>query len=153
MLPDPFFTGPGLDRADALRAFPERIAALAAHPAARQLVWDNGAPALDEAGRLQWRAVDGELPLFLGLAGEAPRFSQLPPGDGWWQPLDQLAGAGLPTLYRRAQPRQLAPPPRLLLGVRKDHSAQSRRLVARLRRLRRRTLSARRPGRDHARRA
>ena len=25
-----------------------------------------------------------------------------PRGDGWWQPLDALAGAGLPTLYRRA---------------------------------------------------
>jgi len=25
-----------------------------------------------------------------------------PVGEGWWQPLDQLAGAGLPTLYRRA---------------------------------------------------
>jgi len=25
-----------------------------------------------------------------------------PEGDGWWQPLDQLAEAGLPTLYRRA---------------------------------------------------
>jgi A/G-specific adenine glycosylase len=25
-----------------------------------------------------------------------------PVGDGWWQPLDQLADAGLPTLYRKA---------------------------------------------------
>jgi A/G-specific adenine glycosylase len=25
-----------------------------------------------------------------------------PDGDGWWQPLDRLAEAGLPTLYRRA---------------------------------------------------
>jgi A/G-specific adenine glycosylase len=25
-----------------------------------------------------------------------------PAGDGWWQPLDRLADAGLPTLYRRA---------------------------------------------------
>jgi A/G-specific adenine glycosylase len=25
-----------------------------------------------------------------------------PPGAGWWHPLDELAGAGLPTLYRRA---------------------------------------------------
>ena len=23
-------------------------------------------------------------------------------GDGWWQPIDRLAEAGLPTLYRRA---------------------------------------------------
>ena len=25
-----------------------------------------------------------------------------PPGDGWWQPLDEIAEAGLPTLYARA---------------------------------------------------
>ena len=25
-----------------------------------------------------------------------------PVGEGWWQPLDRLADAGLPTLYRRA---------------------------------------------------
>jgi A/G-specific adenine glycosylase len=25
-----------------------------------------------------------------------------PRGEGWWQPLDGLADAGLPTLYRRA---------------------------------------------------
>ena len=25
-----------------------------------------------------------------------------PSGEGWWQPLDSLAEAGLPTLYRRA---------------------------------------------------
>lgn len=25
-----------------------------------------------------------------------------PPADGWWQPIDRLADAGLPTLYRRA---------------------------------------------------
>lgn len=31
-----------------------------------------------------------------------------PPGDGWWQPLDQLGNAGLPTLYRRAAEACLA---------------------------------------------
>ena len=25
-----------------------------------------------------------------------------PSGEGWWQPLDKLAQAGLPTLYRKA---------------------------------------------------
>ena len=29
-------------------------------------------------------------------------------GDGWWQPLDRLDGAGLPTLYRRAADLMLA---------------------------------------------
>lgn len=31
-----------------------------------------------------------------------------PPGDGWWQPVDQLGDAGLPTLYRRAAEAALA---------------------------------------------
>ena len=31
-----------------------------------------------------------------------------PSGDGWWQPLDQLSEAGLPTLYRRASELVLA---------------------------------------------
>ena len=31
-----------------------------------------------------------------------------PPGDGWWQRIDDLAGAGLPTLYRRAVEAGLA---------------------------------------------
>ena len=80
MLPDPFFSGPGLDRADALRAHPERIAALLRHPAARQLMWDGGAPALDAGGLLCWGDVESNPPLFLGLDGDAPRFSHVPPG-------------------------------------------------------------------------
>jgi A/G-specific adenine glycosylase len=32
-----------------------------------------------------------------------------PVGEGWWQPLDTLAQAGLPTLYRRAADLALAP--------------------------------------------
>ena len=35
-----------------------------------------------------------------------------PGGDGWWQPLDQLDEAGLPTLYRRAAQAVLASAPR-----------------------------------------
>jgi A/G-specific adenine glycosylase len=31
-----------------------------------------------------------------------------PSGDGWWQPLDRLGEAGLPTLYRRASEQVLA---------------------------------------------
>ncbi len=33
---------------------------------------------------------------------------QAPCGDGWWQPIDRLAEAGLPTLYRRAAESVLA---------------------------------------------
>jgi A/G-specific adenine glycosylase len=29
-------------------------------------------------------------------------------GEGWWQPLEQLSQAGLPTLYRRAAELALA---------------------------------------------
>ena len=31
-----------------------------------------------------------------------------PVGEGWWQPLDRLAQAGLPTLYRKAAAAALA---------------------------------------------
>jgi len=36
-----------------------------------------------------------------------------PSGDGWWQPLDRLGEAGLPTLYRRASEQVLARSARL----------------------------------------
>jgi NAD+ diphosphatase len=72
--PDIFFAGPGLDRADQLREQPELIAELAAAPGARQLVWSEGLPALDEQGFLRWTRVD-EPALFLGLDGERACFS------------------------------------------------------------------------------
>jgi NAD+ diphosphatase len=80
--PDAFFSGPGLDRADPLRAQPERIAEFARDPAARMLAWDNGAPAVDEQGDLVWRAMDpDDAPLFIGLDGDRPRFSGIPDGS------------------------------------------------------------------------
>ena len=81
MPPKPFFSGPGLDRADHLRAQPDAIRQMASHPAALQLVWENGAPAIGEFGRLSWQAVSGAPPLFLGLDGNSPRFSHLPDGS------------------------------------------------------------------------
>ena len=80
MPPDPFFAGEGLDRADHLRADPSAIAALREHSGALELLWANGAPAIDDAGRLRWHEISGEPPLFLGLDGTAPRFSNLPDG-------------------------------------------------------------------------
>ena len=77
MPPDAFFSGPGLDRADLLRAQPEGLAELAAREDARQLVWAEGLPALGEAGLVLWEAVS-EPTLFLGLDGDEPRFSALP---------------------------------------------------------------------------
>lgn len=78
MLPDAFFSGEGLDRADHLRADPDAIAALAGEADARTLVWQDGAPAIDEQGKLLWQQVEGPPPLFLGLNHGTPRFSGLP---------------------------------------------------------------------------
>jgi NAD+ diphosphatase len=74
--PEPFFSGPGLDRADPLRATPEKIAELAGREDARQLGWRDGLPEMDERGRLVWREVSNPA-LFLGLNGGSPRFSDL----------------------------------------------------------------------------
>ena len=81
MPPEPFFAGEGFDRADHLRADPSAIAKLWDHADARQLVWDEGAPAIDEAGKLRWEPIQGSPPLFLGFDQGAPRFSALPDGD------------------------------------------------------------------------
>ena len=78
MPPEPFFAGPGIDRADALRNRPEAVAALLARPDARALVWADGVPWLDSAGSLTWREATGAEPLFLGLDDGAPRFAALP---------------------------------------------------------------------------
>ena len=76
--PEPFFAGPGLDRADALRARPEEIERLRASPSARSLAWSDGAPALGADGRLGWTGATGEEALFLGFdASGAPCFSAL----------------------------------------------------------------------------
>ena len=81
MPPEPFFAGEGLDRADHLRADPAAIAALQNERGAGQLVWENGAPAIDEQGRLRWEPIEGEPSLFLGLNNGKPRFSALPDGE------------------------------------------------------------------------
>ena len=75
---EPFLSGPGIDRADALRNRPEAIAALLASPDARALVWADGAPALDADGGLIWAEIAGDEPLFLGLDRGQPRFASLP---------------------------------------------------------------------------
>lgn len=75
--PEAFFSGSGLDRADLLRAQPDRLAELAGCGEARELAWADGMPLLDAEGRLTWDAIR-EPVLFLGLDGDAPRFSPLP---------------------------------------------------------------------------
>lgn len=77
MRPEPFFSGPGLDRADVLRAQPEAISKLATQDRARELVWSEGLPAIGEDGRLIWRDVTAP-ELFLGLDGDEPRFTAIP---------------------------------------------------------------------------
>ena len=74
MPPEPFFSGAGIDRADLLRADPERVAELARSAEARQLVWRDGLPAVGEDGRLEWAAVTSP-DLFLGIDHGRPHFS------------------------------------------------------------------------------
>jgi len=75
------FTVNPLDRAGNERADPDWIAARAADPAARAMLFWRGRPLLDgariawlEMGALDWLPRDGE-PVFLGLDAGAPRFA------------------------------------------------------------------------------
>ena len=77
LLLEPFFSGNGLDRADALRGSPEEIRALAQRQDARELVWDGGLPVLSGAGRLCWQPVRSP-DLFLGIGEDGPCFSPVP---------------------------------------------------------------------------
>ena len=74
--PEPFFSGPGLDRADALRADEPALKTLALDSEARQLQWIRGLPELTAEGRLVW-ASPSDPQLFLGLDGKSPRFSAI----------------------------------------------------------------------------
>jgi NAD+ diphosphatase len=98
--PEPFFAGDGLDRADHLRANPDAIAELRERPDARNLTWNNGAPQVDEQGRLMWQPVSGDPPLFLGLDDGAPRFSILPDGTA---PIDARAHFALLAMLNPTQ--------------------------------------------------
>lgn len=72
-----FFSGEGLDRADALRADPVALAEMSQRPDARELVWRDGMPAISRNGSLEWRPVQSS-EVFLGLALGEPRFSAIP---------------------------------------------------------------------------
>jgi NAD+ diphosphatase len=92
------FTGCKIDRADNLRLLPERIADLAAAPAARVLALAGLDPELDGEGRLIWSpmpaiADPGQL-IFLGLRDEAALFAPLvsaEPGQRAWAVFKLLA--------------------------------------------------------------
>ena len=73
MPPEPFFSGPGIDRADQVRVDPLRLAELTG-AGARQLIWRDGLPAVGTDGRLEWQAASAT-DLFLGIQDGEPRFS------------------------------------------------------------------------------
>ena len=76
--PEPFFCGPGLDRADALRSDERALETLAAREDASELQWGDGLPILSGEGRLTWSA-PSRPDLFLGLDGSSPRYSAVQP--------------------------------------------------------------------------
>jgi NAD+ diphosphatase len=72
--PEPFFSGPGIDRADQVRVDQDRLAEIASRDDGLQLLWRDGLPAVGEDGRLEWKlATSSEL--FLGIMDGRPRFS------------------------------------------------------------------------------
>jgi len=72
--PEPFFSGPGIDRADQVRVDEARLAEIARREDGLQLQWRDGLPAIGADGRLEWqRAASSDL--FLGIQDGAPRFS------------------------------------------------------------------------------
>jgi len=71
--PEPFFSGPGIDRADQIRVDPTRLAEATANGAS-QLVWRDGLPAIGPDGRLEWEPATSP-DLFLGLQDGEPRVS------------------------------------------------------------------------------
>jgi len=71
--PEPFFSGPGIDRADQVRVDPAQLSALL-DKGASQLVWRDGLPAIGTDGRLEWeRATSPDL--FLGIQDGQTRVS------------------------------------------------------------------------------
>lgn len=101
------FSGSRLDRADHVRAAPERLAALQ-NARARLLVLDGLSPVLDAQGGLVWGSLADADPasdlVFLGLDGdrgcfaEVPRMldgSTAPPNPRLWQAIASLDSADL----------------------------------------------------------
>jgi A/G-specific adenine glycosylase len=66
--------------------------------------WTEDAPATASPTLASIRHVFTHFALDLAIVrADTPSTS-----EGWWQPLDRLAEAGLPTLYRRASEQVLA---------------------------------------------
>jgi NAD+ diphosphatase len=85
----PGFTGADINRADILRAHPEKIAELAEQSNARILRLHGLDPVLDEAGNLEWMSLEsgGGERIFLGLRNGVPLFAPfaaVQPGQRAW---------------------------------------------------------------------
>ena len=106
--PEPFFSGPGLDRADQVRVDPARLAELAGSEGARQLVWRDGLPAVGDDGRLEWQPASAP-DLFLGIR-TASRASPPPSSRMPMRGRRSTRSARLPTTKRRSSPRRSASP-------------------------------------------
>jgi A/G-specific adenine glycosylase len=65
--------------------------------------WTDEPPEVDRPSLGLVRHVFTHLTLYLTILSRSE-----PLGDGWWHPLDRIADAGLPTLYRRAAELALA---------------------------------------------
>src|SRR6187200_777728 len=74
--PEPFFSGPGIDRADPVRGDEARLAEMVASENGLQLLWREGLPAVGKNGRLEWQAVQSS-DLFLGIQDSQLRFSAM----------------------------------------------------------------------------
>jgi NAD+ diphosphatase len=72
--PEPFFSGPGIDRADQVRVDDARLAEIASRDDGLQLVWRDGLPAVGADGSLEWTPARSS-ELFLGIMDGRPRFS------------------------------------------------------------------------------
>jgi A/G-specific adenine glycosylase len=59
--------------------------------------WTSGKPRIDASILAHVRHVFTHFALELSVVA-----ADRPPADGWWQPIETLSEAGLPTLYRRA---------------------------------------------------
>ena len=76
MRPEPFFSGPGIDRADQVRVDEARLADVVARDDGLQLLWRDGLPAVGPDGRLEWQLPTSS-DLFLGIQDGQPRFSAI----------------------------------------------------------------------------
>jgi NAD+ diphosphatase len=72
--PEPFFSGPGIDRADQVRVDEARLAEIASRDDGLQLLWRDGLPAVGADGRLEWTLATS-CDLFLGMKDGRPHFS------------------------------------------------------------------------------